>query len=464
MTMKLNEFDFNGFRLKRHRSGFGRSLACAALLLFGTGLSAQTWLTSDRIRTFDEVKVLNSIIRDIDGENRLVLDEGYGSSYFIKVDDTNGYVPALGLPEDIRVRDFTIHEGTVYFCGYKVVTFHDTVPVFGWFGLEGFPSVSVSCATPIFHKSFERMGLYTIPEGEGQLHFALVARRHDNKFTLVDACITPDNKFRYHYMENPEELTSHYIDDLVVTDNYVVVSSRTREPYTPTGYLWCFEKPYAPGAHMFSVAAHRCPLGTVAPSRIILEKLGRTSLYYNAYVALYSGQKVEQFSLFMSEFDGIYHGCTRKLATPYAHATFKGVMYNPEDPLLSVVVDVWPNLFIGPHHHVVYTMSLGSCGGSGGSVKGYLLEEEEVHSLTYLRGRLLNETCGTRYGTLRLNTYDGLQGDCLSRVGGQIMEMEKRYKYDITPCDAFYNEAQVGGLPTTETSFRITTECETRYY
>lgn len=379
----------------------------------------------DRTRHFGEVKSQRSIIRDIDGQHRLVYNDEYFFPCFILVDDNDGNHQVLSLPREILVRDFVIHNGSVYFCGTRTQSnLHDTCAVVGWFGMEGFPATEVHFVQHEHQKSFERIESYNVFNAGSESHFVLIGRDINGIYNLFDARRIPLNRMVFHQPSNPEYFIDHQLDDLIVTDHYVIVSSQDRRALTCKGYLWAFLKPVSPGYHIFSAQAYHCPLGRVSCPKIILESLGRTAFSVNDFVALYKGPHADYSSRYLSRFDGINHVATSVMGSPGERYSFKEASYNADDHVLDIRVDRPTSVFVIRNHRVFFHVDMSTLTPAG-VVHGHQLEDDTVCSFAYLRNQHRYEATGYSRGegTLKLYNYTYNQwGVCMPEVTTTIKE------------------------------------------
>lgn len=458
------------------------SLALLAVLLVSCSAFAQ-----ERIRELTEVKSENSIIRNVDEQRRLVFNEGYDYPYFIMLDNGDVDAVAMRLPEGFTVLDFTIHQETVYFCGYFVApATTDTVATVGWFPLEGFPSSEVRHTKHFSFKQFTKIGVYIVSSEIYEPHLVLIAKCQDDSYTLLDAYFHTDDfnlmQVIYHQSIRPG-FQGHRLDDLIVTDNYVVVSSReqTSSPFEDgilgssaddrnmpvvywKGHLWCFTKPNSPGYSIFSIMPRNCLLGTMK-GKVLLESLGITHLYFNDYVALFSEGFVGSGTPYIVRFNGYIYKARHKFGTPGKHYGFREARYNPDCRRLSVRLWESPIVFPYPDHNHFYHIDMSNL-YHGGTVYGHRVINDAVYSFTHVSDGNRFEAVGHPGGagdafrtyTYEFNSWRG----CFLQAGTEITYSGEKYTYKDV--DDFYGDyagwTRHSRLTTVSRRFRVDINCE----
>ena len=428
----------------------------ATLILACIPSSAQ-----ERIRVFNDVKSERTIIRDIDGEKRLIYNEGDVNPYFILLNDSDGACPAMSLPTNMAVLDFTIYERMVYFCGYSIEG-TDTLAVVGWFGLDGFPFSEVRYAEHSYYRTFTNIDTYKVHANEPEIHFVLVGRNHGQNYNVLDAREIRYGRLLFYQAGLAIDLTQQIVDDLIVTDNYVVVSSRTKDFTFREGILWCFSKPNTPESNIFSVDVQRCSLGSVR-GEILLESFGRTNKYVNDYVALYQGDRIERGIRYLTRFNGPYHLSCHHFGSEDHLYTFRDAKYNPDSRALEIHVGIKQKILSPFSYNDYYHVDVSSINRVG-YIDGHRVENDAVHSLAYLLGKNRYEVTGHLnhdVDRLRIYSYEYNHWDsCLPRAESILSLLDKSLYYypQASLSDYFYFYHQQ--LATEEKYFTVTTVCE----
>lgn len=421
-----------------------------------------TAFAQDRIRRFNDVKSSQSIIRDVDGQHRLVYNEGYLFPYFILMDDNDGSRQVLSLPREMLVRDFVIRDNSVYFCGMRIQSnLHDTCAVVGWFSMDGFPATEVHFTQHELQKSFEQIESYTVFSAGGETHFVVIGRDIEDRYNLFDAQRVSPNLMVFYQPFDPEYFINHQIDDLIVTDHYVVISSQEKLSLTREGYLWAFLKPVSTGYHIFSAQASRCRLGWVSCPKIILESLGRTTFSVNDFVALYKGPHIDYRSRYLSRFDGIGNAVTFVMGSPGERYTFKEARYNADDHVLDIRVDRPTSVFEIRNHRAFFHVDVSTLTRAG-VVRGHLLEYDTVFSFTYLRNQHRYEATGysLEEQVLKLYNYGYNQwGACMPEVTTTIKEYKPLPPFEKWERGGTHYHFRQHEFLTEPTSFPIMTVC-----
>jgi len=385
------------------------------------------------------VKCDTSIVRELDEQNRLVYNEIHNYPCFIKFHDNSLTAPALQLPREVKVRDFIVHEGFVYFCGSISDANFNTQAVLGYFDLQNFPVSSVQYVQVNTLKSFERMTHYVVYNTEQKLHLVMTAVASNSVQALADAYFSSIGSWRFRVSVANTEFASHRLDNLITTNNYVVLASRTHDPLTPTGHLWCFERPQVPTGNIFSVSIRHNPTNIVSLSRVLLESLGHRHGLANEYAVVFDTKFQDAFDVV--RYNGIHYQNTVRVSHDYfsiytpIDMTFDTESNSLEILLKHKVQNSLPFPTNGPQKlpHSIMDMAYPTL-LAGGSVPTRTYRDETMHSLTRLvhhPGRFISSGFNNAEYTLRLYSFHrSSDGGCseLGENNSTIVDHKREFK------------------------------------
>lgn len=299
--------------------------------------------SQDRVRVFDEVKSAEAIVKHINESTQLIYNEGYLQPCFILTKDVDVDAIAVCLPNEVYVKDFAIYDDTVYFCG-GMWTFgtSSSDALVGWFSLAGFPSTVVRTVKNSQLKCFDKIGVYAVSNDVRELHLAMIGLDDNDNHVLIDAHKRNSVQWYFHRSLENFGLENQYVNNLIVTDNYVVFSSNTKGVFSTEGHLWCFTKPYTVGYSIFSVAAYHCSLG---PTR------------------------------------GNLHQSDYSIGGPDAGFSMDEARYSRACKTLNIGARISINPFLFSSSKVIYHLDF-SAPILDGSVSGHLMTEERIFSLS----------------------------------------------------------------------------------
>ncbi len=186
------------------------------------------------------IKTDTSIVREVTYQTWLTYVYHQSvQSLFALATETGATAPILYLPDEYYVSDFEIYDDTVFFCGHTTST--PQVAIFGYFDLLSFPASTVRCCHVAGMKSMDKM---TVFNNNNNPHFVYTGVLEYNHQSIVgDALRNSSNSWDYYmsYCINLTELGELVYDDVAVTDNYIIATSRT--PSLDSGYINIFNKP-----------------------------------------------------------------------------------------------------------------------------------------------------------------------------------------------------------------------------
>lgn len=264
-----------------------------ALALFvSTSFSA---IGQDLIReTVDYLLCDTSIIRETSKDTVLIYNQRrnhFATSTFMLVTQGDNYTFTMYI-EPIYVNDFEVFDKNVFFCGYKL---EDGIKkaIIGSFSLHNIPNYDSLYFFRYYVidecKEFKKLDVYRtdegIPFGTFDIHVVSTGTTGTRSDALVDMVMmsslpggVPINCNLY--LSND---TNENLDDVAVTDNYVIVSSRTKDKGDLVVNFWHFGRPTVVGENIFCTSINNlCVKTPIAETPVFLE---HTKV--NDYVATY---------------------------------------------------------------------------------------------------------------------------------------------------------------------------------
>lgn len=201
------------------------------------------------IRDIINLKGKNSVIRELDKNNILVASNIDDTIVFTQYDETNTTAISMKFKFNLAgqytaVSDFEIYKDTVYFVCTKAI-FDDEYQEYvycgymGYFPLNGFPNTQVEYIK-IENGHANKLAVYSEVTAPFFTHVIMTARNQSFGFSyLVDArrVTSTDWKVCYSILDGDD-----YVDDVDVTDNYVVATSR-KPDLTYQYRVWLMNKP-----------------------------------------------------------------------------------------------------------------------------------------------------------------------------------------------------------------------------
>lgn len=217
----------------------------------------------DLIReTIDYLLCDTSIIRETSKDSVMIYNRRNTSTFMLATPgDNNAFTMYI---EPIYVNDFEVFERNVYFCGYKL---EDGIKkaIIGRFYLYNFPyNNNPNYYIPYYVvdecTEFKKLDVYRTEEGAPynmfDIHVVATGATESRSDAILDMIMTtslpggvPFNCFLYLSSDKNESF-----DDVAVTDNYVVVSSRIKTEENPSVIFWHFARPTLIGDNIFSTS------------------------------------------------------------------------------------------------------------------------------------------------------------------------------------------------------------------
>lgn len=418
--------------------------------------------SQDRVRVFDEVKSAEAIVKHINESTQLIYNEGYLQPCFILTKDVDVDAIAVCLPNEVYVKDFAIYDDTVYFCGGMWTSgTSSSDALVGWFSLAGFPSTVVRTVKNSQLKCFDKIGVYAVSNDVRELHLAMIGLDDNDNHVLIDAHKRNSVQWYFHRSLENFGLENQYVNNLIVTDNYVVFSSNTKGVFSTEGHLWCFTKPYTVGYSIFSVAAYHCSLGPTR-GKVVMESLGRTEHCVNDYVVLHSGDQLNRGVHFISRFNGILHQSDYSIGSPDAGFSMDEARYSRACKTLNIGARISINPFLFSSSKVIYHLDF-SAPILDGSVSGHLMTEERIFSLSSHQQSNRCDVVGQYQDIGVLKKYNFQSDDwsnCIPRVTTTCKKIDEKYNYDLIDIQSRPNVLLESFLPIVTKEFAISTICE----
>lgn len=245
------------------------ALLLALLLTFVPAAIGQEFIK--RVLNHDDD---HSIIREVEKDKWLVCDFNLGKTVFSMITDTGTYTEQLILgylsgTDSTVVNDFEIFEDTVYFCG-TAYSQGGGMSIWGYFPLLGFPNVQVYYNDNLGdYMQLNKLEVFKVDPEREELHIVMTGLYTYNDGILVEVVRTAPLQFtEYNSWLGWDDII---VDDVAVTDNYVVVSTRIINGWASQGRLFYFNKPTVTGSTIFASNTQYRDLIYTAGSTILLE-------------------------------------------------------------------------------------------------------------------------------------------------------------------------------------------------
>ena len=202
---------------------------------------------------------------------------------------TSDYSPSAVYFDKIRINDMELYKGRVYLCGY-IEEENGRKAMIGYFNLSGFPNIDIKYYKMDNCKEFKKLDIYTIEEiiGFPEVHLVTTGTTSGSRTdALVDLNMHATGSWNCSVHISSDENENY--DDIAVTKQYVVVSSRNKIQNIPVVYLWYYKRPNHIWEDIFTSNADRFLVyNPVAESPVILEHMTADS-----FAAVY---KIDGFS------------------------------------------------------------------------------------------------------------------------------------------------------------------------
>lgn len=233
-------------------------------------------------RSYETILCDTSIVRHIGHDSVLVYNKINQTSSFMIVTPSMTTVIPTWYWESIYVNDFEVEGKWVYFCGYQL-NGNVKKAIFGRFILSRFGDNMLSyeildtCTEllKLDHYTYtEEMAPYVI---YSEKHLVMIGTTGKRPDVLVDVDLgglvpgSPMPPILGDALHASTDETE-YFDDVAVTDNHVVISTRRKMEGIPIIDFWQFDfPPYAGSCILPFNVTHYCFGSPVAGSKVILE-------------------------------------------------------------------------------------------------------------------------------------------------------------------------------------------------
>lgn len=204
-------------------------------LLFTALIMAPGLITCQEFIKRPKLGIDTSIVREISVDDWLTCSYNNLHSTFTLVNESNTMAPALSLPSYYFVSDFEIYNDTAYFCGYVDST--QPIAFFGYFEVSTFPTTTVYCSRVRLVDKFNKIEVFN-NNNTPHLVFTGIIGKHQN--ILADALLLAPNSWDI-YISYIMDIPDLKYDDIAVTDDYIVVTSRLFN--LDSGLIHFFNKP-----------------------------------------------------------------------------------------------------------------------------------------------------------------------------------------------------------------------------
>ena len=216
-----------------------------------------------------------SIIRHGRMDSTWIYEYAFGEidrSSFVLATGGSTYANAIFF-DSLFVNDFEIFEGKVYLCGYMLDETMNRVAMFGYFLINQFPNCNINYCLVDDCTEFKKIDVYKTVQMQfmEETHLVMTGTSragHTDVLVDITKSITPPIYGNIYESNNENES----IDDVAVTDKYVVVSTRNKENGIPLIYYWQFDRPQLLGQDIFSVSMKRIRVSSpISESPVSLE-------------------------------------------------------------------------------------------------------------------------------------------------------------------------------------------------
>lgn len=219
-------------------------LTTAAILVLGFSSDVYCQDLIKNIQMLDT----SSIVRTIDESQHLVYNHGKENSFCIVDPYGSNVITELLYKDDMKILDFEIFEGYVYFCGIENIGSPNSI--FGYFKLSDFPYATVYYDVRDEWASFNKLDVFEI---EDQRHVVMTATYHNGYGTMLD--VRENTTGGWVYCDADFEDCKFSFYDVAVIDEYVVFSSigDFDDIVSKTDVdLWYIKKPLGSGVPIFN--------------------------------------------------------------------------------------------------------------------------------------------------------------------------------------------------------------------
>lgn len=407
-----------------------RKALAAILLLCAAGpLHGQEF-----IRELLNHKDRYSIVREIKEGEWMVSNFHDGEAIFSWVSESSPYADQLYLMnyvgwDSTRVNDFVIFRDTVYFCGTIWYDIGDQAAFWGYFPLAGFPYVTVKYTGSIF-ETLNQIQVFSV-DSLHDLHVVMVGEDWVDKEVIgvVDEEIRINSYlFDQHYSYVYKD--TNRFDDIIQTDNFVVVSSRgiINNVYGPTeGRILSIHKPTIPHTSIFSNGGLYWNTGK-AFSRIVL-----ANCEDDAFAAAFRDGIINGLYLVSGYTNGFQHYATVSLLTDIFESV-RDMSYSKDRKVLDILFQYMASIYVGSKiFHLDPAILINP---NTVTINGHKYDNELLNSLTSLsclQSGFIASGYDKTLGNLRLYRYiEYLIKDCPEPISIDVESCDyKQEKIEI---------------------------------
>ena len=265
-----------------------RFFALATLVLLLPGCLNAQEKTTEVLNLSD----VTSIVRETRSGLWLVCNNSSGRSRFTLVDESLTSADQLWLDyvdgtDSMRINDFEIFRDTVYFCG-QIWYGDDSYGIWGYFPLNGFPSVDVYY-NEVIGVSCHKLDVFSVDTTTIDLHVVLLGHMGDidPDFVIDEVRLAP-NFFTENKSYIFDNVPLMFFYDVEVTDLHVAISTSA-----DNGSVLFINKPTTIGTTIFTC--------TITQDILNVPKIGIILLEYcknNYLVAVYKYKSIGYIHLF----------------------------------------------------------------------------------------------------------------------------------------------------------------------
>ena len=206
--------------------------------------------------------------------------------------------PEVIFFDSLRINDFEIFERSVYLCGYINVGGNNKVAIFGFFNIDQFPNSDIYYRIVDCCKEFKKIDVYKTREMQylEENHLVMTGTSNGTRTDVLVDFTMAFNAPNYGNMYISED-SSENLDDVAVTKNYVIVSTRNEENGIPLIYYWQFSRPQLLGQDIFSMNMERIRVSSpVSKTPVFLEHSED-----DKYAAVYKNSGYSQIEMTLLE-------------------------------------------------------------------------------------------------------------------------------------------------------------------
>lgn len=282
-----------------------------------------------------------SIIRAIDNDAVLIYNKR-SKSTFMLVASGMDTIPTMYF-ENYFVNDFEIVGKAVYFCGYRLDGGMKKA-IFGYFNLSSIPNGPVSYFELDTCTELKKLDCYQIEDMTYyENHIVMTGTTGTRSNVLVDKIMGgtipyppfppyPLSLCEVYFSNNENES----FDDVMVTDNYVVVSTRNKAAGLPVVDFWQFDKPTLSMMYIFNSNIHHIRLGSpYADTPVFLEHESG-----DRYAAVYKDGGFPRIVMLKLGAPNIFNNCVEILDDEMETIIPMDIKYNGDSAVYDILARI----------------------------------------------------------------------------------------------------------------------------